>query len=229
MREPGAGRRQWGGPPAHRAGVGAVPGVRRVHARPRHRGVRPRPHRQHAGRRAAGERHPGRAGGRPGVPGRLRRVQGAAARGSGEQVRRQLRATLLVGGAVLVAVTATVAAMGVGGGSGATTARTAQIPATAAVTRATLTRTQQVSGTLDYGEPITVNGRGTGTVTWLPGLGAVVSRGQPVYRVDDRPVSLFYGGLPLYRTLHAGDTGDDVREVESNLAALGYTGLTVDR
>src|SRR5262249_11623483 len=34
---------------------------------------------------------------------------------------------------------------------------------------------------------------------------------------------------PLYRPLQAGDTGADVTEVERNLAALGYTGVTVDR
>jgi len=50
-----------------------------------------------------------------------------------------------------------------------------------------------------------------------------------VYRADNRPVPLFYGRLPLYRPLQAGDTGADVTEVERNLAALGYTGVTVDR
>src|SRR6266545_867785 len=43
------------------------------------------------------------------------------------------------------------------------------------------------------------------------------------------PERLFYGGLPLFRQLHTGDTGDDVKEVEENLAALGYTGFTVDQ
>src|SRR6266540_183576 len=43
------------------------------------------------------------------------------------------------------------------------------------------------------------------------------------------PERLFYGGLPLFRQLHTGDTGADVKEVEENLAALGYTGFTVDQ
>jgi peptidoglycan hydrolase-like protein with peptidoglycan-binding domain len=46
--------------------------------------------------------------------------------------------------------------------------------------------------------------------------------------VDNRPVTLFYGSLPLYRPVRTSDSGDDVREIETNLAALGYTGFTVD-
>ena len=65
-------------------------------------------------------------------------------------------------------------------------------------------------------------------MTWLPATGATVSRGQPVYRVDDKPVPLLYGALPLYRPLTDGVSGADVKEFEQNLAALGYTGFTVD-
>jgi peptidoglycan hydrolase-like protein with peptidoglycan-binding domain len=135
----------------------------------------------------------------------------------------------MIGAAVAAAAAAAGAAVGIGGGSPATTASTAPAPATAAVTRATLTQTQQVNGTLDYGAPVTVSGPGSGKITWLPAAGAVVRRGQPVYKADDRPVSLFYGSLPLYRQLTVGDAGHDVTEVERNLAALGYTGITVDQ
>jgi peptidoglycan hydrolase-like protein with peptidoglycan-binding domain len=55
-----------------------------------------------------------------------------------------------------------------------------------------------------------------------------VSRGEPLYKVDNRPVALLYGGLPPYRQVRTGDSGDDVREIEANLAALGYSGFTVD-
>lgn len=143
---------------------------------------------------------------------------------------RPVRVTLAVGAALAVAAAVAAAALGIGGGDPqTTTAGTAAAPATAAVTRTTLTQTQQVNGTLDYGEPVTVNGPGSGVITWLPAAGTVIGRGKPVYKVDNRPVSLFYGGLPLYRPLRSGDTGDDVHEVESNLAALGYTGFTVDK
>src|SRR5262249_11837275 len=100
---------------------------------------------------------------------------------------------------------------------------------TAPVTRATLTQTQQVNGTLGYGAPVTVNGADSGVITWLPAPGAVIRRGQPVYKADNQPVPLFYGRLPLYRPLQASDTGADGREVARTLAALGASGVTVDR
>jgi len=140
-----------------------------------------------------------------------------------------VRTALVIGAAGVTAAAVAGAAVGLGGGAAGVGRGTGPALATALVTRATLIQTQQVNGTLDYGAPVTVDGRGSGVITWLPALGAVVRRGRPVYRADDRPVSLFYGRLPLYRPLHIGDVGDDVTEVERNLAALGYTRLTVDR
>jgi peptidoglycan hydrolase-like protein with peptidoglycan-binding domain len=139
-----------------------------------------------------------------------------------------MRILLVVGAVGLAAAAVAGAAVGFGGSSAATTQATGPRVSTTPVTRATLTQTQQVDGTLDYGAPVTVNGRGSGVITWLPAPGAVLRRGQPVYKADDRPVSLFYGTLPLYRQLGTGDSGDDVKQVEHNLAALGYAGLTVD-
>jgi peptidoglycan hydrolase-like protein with peptidoglycan-binding domain len=69
---------------------------------------------------------------------------------------------------------------------------------------------------------------GLGLVTWLPAIGSVVGRGEPLFRVDDQPVPMLLGELPLYRTLAPGVTGSDVRQLEENLSALGYTGFTVD-
>jgi peptidoglycan hydrolase-like protein with peptidoglycan-binding domain len=37
-----------------------------------------------------------------------------------------------------------------------------------------------------------------------------------------------YGALPAYRRLASGDEGPDVKQLEQNLRALGYTGFTVD-
>jgi peptidoglycan hydrolase-like protein with peptidoglycan-binding domain len=65
-------------------------------------------------------------------------------------------------------------------------------------------------------------------VTWLPAVGDVLERGDTVYRVDQRRIPLLYGTIPLYRTLSTGSQGADVRQLERNLGALGYTGFTVD-
>lgn len=102
-------------------------------------------------------------------------------------------------------------------------------PATVEVTRQTLIDTQTEFGDLGYGDPTTVAARLGGTVTALPAVGTVVERGQAIYRVDDTPVVLLYGALPAYRTLAPNTEGADVEQLETNLAALGYTGFTVDK
>jgi peptidoglycan hydrolase-like protein with peptidoglycan-binding domain len=146
----------------------------------------------------------------------------------GREVSR-LPAIAVLGSAVLVAAAVVAASIGFGG-DGADPSPRAAGPtiATVPVTRGTLTQTQQVNGTLGYGTPVRVTARSEGTVTWLPALGATVQRGQAMYQVDNRPVSLFYGARPFFRPLRVDDTGKDVTELERNLAALGYTGFTVD-
>ncbi len=94
---------------------------------------------------------------------------------------------------------------------------------TATVTRTRLSTTQSLTGTLGYGSAQSLTGRKSGTVTWLPASGAQVARGEPMYKVDNGPVALFYGSTPLYRTLNAvGMVGPDVRMIVQNLTALGY-------
>jgi peptidoglycan hydrolase-like protein with peptidoglycan-binding domain len=94
---------------------------------------------------------------------------------------------------------------------------------TAAVAARDLRAQEQVQGTLGYGEVRTVANQRQGTITWLPEEGTVVRRGQPLYRVDGRPVQLLYGKLPAWRELSVGvDDGPDVRQLEQNLVALGY-------
>ena len=132
------------------------------------------------------------------------------------------------GAGILLVAAGTAAAVGFGGRDAAPAATSELPPATVKVTRATLTQTEQVSGTLGYGSTATVSARGAGTVTWLPAAGTTVSRGQTVYRADDKPVPLIYGTLPLYRQLKSGVSGPDVTELEQNLSALGYSGFTVD-
>src|SRR4051794_36525574 len=80
----------------------------------------------------------------------------------------------------------------------------------ATVPRTDIARPLSLDGTLGYGVERPVKG-GSGRVTWLPAAGTVVSRGDPLLRIDDRPVSLFYGTTPLFRPLNAvGLVGRDV-------------------
>ena len=138
-------------------------------------------------------------------------------------MNRPLRTTLVTGSAALATAAVAAAALGIGGGT-ETPQSEAPTQATAPVTRTTLVQTEEVNGTLGYGAPWPVSGATGAVLTWLPTPGATIARGRAVYRADNLPVVLFYGGLPLYRPLHVGDTGDDVKEIERNLAALGYSG-----
>jgi peptidoglycan hydrolase-like protein with peptidoglycan-binding domain len=94
---------------------------------------------------------------------------------------------------------------------------------TAQVTRRTLTESSTVDGTLGYGSPLELYDRLTGTFTWLPAVGAVIGRGETLFRVDDLPVVLMYGAVPAYRALKVGiSEGPDVTELNENLIDLGY-------
>jgi hypothetical protein len=70
---------------------------------------------------------------------------------------------------------------------------------------------------------------GSGTVTALPRPGSVVRRGGALYRLDGEPVVLMYGATPAYRDLELGvEEGRDIRQLESNLAALGFDPGAID-
>ncbi|MFC9128708.1 peptidoglycan-binding protein [Streptomyces sp. NPDC057099] len=204
--------------------------------------------------------------------------------------RRGRRTVLVASALVVVAAVAVVGALGLGGGGAEDDSPAPpRSGSTVPVTRATLTERTTVDGRLGYGTEIPLPVKSTGTVTWLPTDGRTVQRGGTLLRVDDRPVVLLYGTLPMYRDLglttgtgqgtpqDAGNTEDaqgkgdaqgtgnqgltddtskapapsgsptpggagaggtggtrstlrgmDVLQFESNLAALGYTGFTVD-
>jgi peptidoglycan hydrolase-like protein with peptidoglycan-binding domain len=102
--------------------------------------------------------------------------------------------------------------------------------ATAAVERVTLVQTERHDGTLGYADQRTLAAGAAGTLTALRDEGATVERGQTLFRVDQRPLTLFYGTVPLYRTLGQGvSDGADVEQLEENLDALGHgADVTVD-
>jgi hypothetical protein len=86
-----------------------------------------------------------------------------------------------------------------------------------------------VDGTIGYAGKGTVVNRLSGTITALPRVGQVIRRGQRLFGVDGEPVILMYGSVPAYRDLAEGVTeGKDVRQLEENLAALGFDPGTVD-
>jgi peptidoglycan hydrolase-like protein with peptidoglycan-binding domain len=104
------------------------------------------------------------------------------------------------------------------------TAATPTTPiATATVQRQDLSGQTKVDGTLGYADTATVQSPLSGRITWLPTIGTVVRRGGTLLAVDNQPVQLFYGTRPAWRDLSTGvDDGPDIRQLEQNLAALGY-------
>jgi peptidoglycan hydrolase-like protein with peptidoglycan-binding domain len=138
-----------------------------------------------------------------------------------------LVAAALVGAA---AVTVTVAVTGIGWSR---PMGTDQVPpatggTTAPITRRTLVESMTVPGRLDYGAALPVESKAPGTVTWLPAVGNVLGRGDALLRVDEVPVTVLFGSLPMYRPLRTGTKGRDVLQFEGNLNALGYVGFGVD-
>ncbi|HEY2438954.1 MAG TPA: peptidoglycan-binding domain-containing protein, partial [Solirubrobacteraceae bacterium] len=116
------------------------------------------------------------------------------------------------------------ATQALGGDSG----RAGNPSAVATVTRGPLTSQLHATGMLQYlahpdGSPYTVIDHAGGTLTALPGVGQVIEQGQVLYRVADKPVVLLGGGTPAYRALSEGERGPDVRELNADLVALGYT------
>ncbi|WP_406300458.1 peptidoglycan-binding protein (plasmid) [Embleya sp. NBC_00888] len=71
---------------------------------------------------------------------------------------------------------------------------------------------------------------GSRIFTELPAVGDSLKQGDSVYRVNGRPVPLFYGDAPLWRALAKGvSNGPDVLLLKRNLIALGFgPGLQVD-
>jgi peptidoglycan hydrolase-like protein with peptidoglycan-binding domain len=130
--------------------------------------------------------------------------------------------------AVLAAAALVLLFDGSGGGAAADSSA-AGATATGAVERRTLAEHVTATGTIGYAGGTTVLARLSGTVTALPGIGDVVRRGGRLYALAGKPVLLMYGAVPAYRALDEGVTeGQDVEELERNLAALGYEPGTVD-
>ncbi len=141
-----------------------------------------------------------------------------------------MRSKLLVTGAAVLVLGGAAAGLALARGSAAKqpAANPALPPATAKVARTTLVETKRVPGTLGYGDAVPVGAAQSGTLTWIAPVGSTVERGEPLFKLDERPVVALYGSLPLYRTLRAGVKGADVEQFEENLSKLGYTGFTVD-
>ena len=136
-----------------------------------------------------------------------------------------------LGGAAAAAVVVGGALVALGGGEApATAAPPAASRETVAVERTDLVDRENLSGTLGYADAGTLVAGVSGTLTGLREPGTVVTRGHSLYSVNGEPAAfLLYGALPTWRDFASGMTdGEDVRQLERNLRALGYDPGTVD-
>jgi hypothetical protein len=139
------------------------------------------------------------------------------------RVRRRRTAVTVIAAAVVTAATLGLIGWQDNGSKPGRPAANSGHVATTAVVRTDLSDARTLDGTLGHGTARALKGSGDGRVTWLPATGTTVTRGHQLYRVDDRPVPLFYGSTPLFRTLDTrGTVGRDVKVVADNLVRLGY-------
>lgn len=104
-------------------------------------------------------------------------------------------------------------------------AATQSVPVSVAnVIRTDVTSRQAEAGSLGYAGSFSVADELTaGIITWLPAAGSVVGRDRVLFQVAGQPVVLLYGPVPAWRDFTPGMTqGPDVRELQRNLAVLGY-------
>jgi peptidoglycan hydrolase-like protein with peptidoglycan-binding domain len=141
-----------------------------------------------------------------------------------QPARRGGRRHVLIGLALVAVVAVVVAIVVSRGGDSDDTASGAGSTTTAPVEVRTLTQTERIDGTLDFGETHGLAAGAAGTVTAVAAVGSTVERGGTLFSIDQHPTVLLVGAIPLYRDLTAGiDDGHDVAQLEENLAALGYT------
>ncbi|GAB3814000.1 peptidoglycan-binding protein [Kribbella italica] len=134
-----------------------------------------------------------------------------------------MRRRLLVAAGVLAAAGLAALLLWPDASAGESTAEGGLPPGTTKVVKTTLVQTVQVGGTLSYGVPQGLKAPpGGGTLTWMPPEGATVGFGAPAYKVNNLPVVLIKGTVPLYRTLQQGVSGPDVLQLEQFLKAEGY-------
>jgi hypothetical protein len=152
-------------------------------------------------------------------------TDGVSAHGEGRQRRRGRRRAAVIGGVVAVLAAAggtVVLARPFGsparpGGVVDNGAPTALEP----VTQGPLSAQTQVSATLGYAGSYSLVNHMPGTYTSVPVGGQIYRQGQVLYQVDQTPVILLYGSVPLYRALSEGMTGTDVQQLNRDLVALG--------
>jgi peptidoglycan hydrolase-like protein with peptidoglycan-binding domain len=141
--------------------------------------------------------------------------------GTGIPSRRRRLAVAAVLAALVIAVVITVLVVRSPGAPAPTAEAAATLP-TVPVTTGDMVAATNARATLHYAQERPLVAARGGVLTAVPAPGTVVAPGGVLYRVDNLPVVLLRGSLPAWRAFEAGMTpGEDVRQLEQNLGALG--------
>jgi hypothetical protein len=98
---------------------------------------------------------------------------------------------------------------------------------TISIQKGDLAKKEEYNGTLRQTDKKILNSPTNGVVTFLPKEGSVVSFGEVLFIIDNKPVILLQGSTPFYRTLDLNsDPGVDIQQVEEALVYLGYADST---
>jgi peptidoglycan hydrolase-like protein with peptidoglycan-binding domain len=101
---------------------------------------------------------------------------------------------------------------------------------TATVQQRDLVDRVEIDATLGYADARKLAAPAGGTVTRLRAEGSIVGRGRSLLSIDAKATAwVLFGTRPFYRDLGPGIAdGRDVRQLERNLAVLGYDPGTID-
>ncbi|MFJ2743535.1 peptidoglycan-binding protein [Streptomyces sp. NPDC087440] len=133
------------------------------------------------------------------------------------------RTAFLALGALTAAAAVTTGVLVLGDGGAADAQAGPALPnGTATVVRTDLVQSKTVDGKLDFAQRRPVKAVVEGTVTVAAAEGRTLGLGDALYELNDKPVTLLYGPVPMFREMKVGDKGSDVLQLERNLRDLGY-------
>lgn len=133
------------------------------------------------------------------------------------------RVALALAGAVAIGAAVVGGFVATGGGSSAGADRATVELSSVAIEQRDLIAYSEVTATLGFTDEVDVSSPVAGTVTALLTSGATVEAGTVIGSVDGAPVVAMFGDVPGWRDLDTdSDDGVDVRQLETNLVALGY-------
>ena len=94
---------------------------------------------------------------------------------------------------------------------------------TVSIQKGDLEKKEEYNGTLRQTDSKVLNSPMSGVVTYVPKEGTVISFGELLFAIDNKPVILLEGTTPFYRTLDLNSNpGPDVLQLEEALIYLGY-------